>query len=88
MADTAVVETMPQQTAGSHEPAGGPARLVGFLKDTRQEMHKVVTPTREEVQTNTIIVIATVFVFAAYFALIDNTLGRLIDRGLLKLTGH
>jgi preprotein translocase subunit SecE len=47
-----------------------------------------VTPTREEVRTNTIIVIATVFLFAAYFAVIDNTLGRLIDRGLLKLTGH
>lgn len=88
MADTAVVETTPQQTAGAHQPASGPTRLVEFLKDTRQEMHKVVTPSREEVQTNTVIVIATVFVFAAYFALIDNTLGRLIDRGLLKLTGH
>ena len=88
MAETAVVDTAPQQTAGPHEPASGPAKLAEFLKDTRLEMHKVVTPTREEVQTNTIIVIATVFVFAAYFALIDNTLGRLIDRGLLKLTGH
>ncbi len=88
MAEAAVIETTPPQTIGPHEPANGPARLVGFLKDTRQEMHKVVTPTRDEVQTNTIIVIATVFIFAAYFALIDNTLGRLIDKGLLKLTGH
>ena len=88
MAETAVVETAPLQTVGPHEPANGPARLMEFLKDTRAEMHKVVTPRREEVQSNTIIVISTVFLFAAYFALIDNTLGRLIDRGLLKLTGH
>ena len=87
MADSAVVEPVPQSAALEHAKAG-PERLVEFLKDTRQEMHKVVTPTKAEVQTNTIIVIATVFLFAAYFALIDNTLGRVIDKGLLKLTGH
>ena len=87
MAEAAVVQTAPSSTPLAHPPSG-PQRLVEFLKDTRQEMHKVVTPTREEVRTNTIIVVATVFLFAAYFAVIDNTLGRLIDRGLLKLTGH
>ncbi len=87
MAEPAVLETAPQSTAVEHASAG-PQRLAEFLKETRQEMHKVVTPTKTEVQTNTVIVIATVFLFAAYFAVIDNTLGRLIDRGLLKLTGH
>ena len=91
MADT-VVETTPQQVAPQdnaiERAASGPERLMQFLRDTRLEMHKVVTPSRTEVQTNTVIVIATVFLFAAYFAVIDNTLGRLIDRGLLKLTGH
>ena len=91
MADTAI-ETTPQHAAppdhGIERAASGPQRLVQFLHDTRDEMRKVVTPTRAEVQTNTIIVIATVFLFAAYFALIDNTLGRVIDKGLLKLTGH
>ena len=87
MAETAVVETAPSSAPAAHAPQG-PERLVQFLKDTRQEMRKVVTPTRDQVRTNTIIVIATVFVFAAYFAVIDNTLGRIIDRGLLKLAGH
>jgi preprotein translocase subunit SecE len=87
MAEAAVVETAPSSTPAARPPSG-PQRLVEFLKDTRQEMRKVVTPTRDEVRNNTVIVIGTVFVFAAYFALIDNTLGRLIDRGLLKLTGH
>ena len=92
MANHAVVETAPHRTTSEHaaleKAASGPQRLVQFLKDTRQEMRKVVTPTRADVQSNTIIVIATVFIFAAYFAIIDNTLGRLIDKGLLKLTGH
>ncbi|MGI4831641.1 MAG: preprotein translocase subunit SecE [Janthinobacterium lividum] len=91
MAET-IVETTPQQIAPQNDAiersASGPERLMQFLRDTRLEMHKVVTPTRAEVQTNTIVVIATVFLFAAYFAIIDNTLGRLIDKGLLKLTGH
>ena len=91
MAETAI-ETTPQQAPLQHNAveraASGPERLMQFLRDTRQEMHKVVTPTKTEVQTNTIVVIATVFLFAAYFAVIDNTLGRLIDKGLLKLTGH
>ncbi len=87
MSKAAVVETT-STNAAVERATSGPKRLAEFLKDTRQEMRKVVTPTREEVRTNTIIVIATVFLFAAYFAVIDNTLGRLIDRGLLKLTGH
>ena len=87
MAEHAVVETAPHPTA-IERAESGPKRLVEFLHETREEMHKVVTPTKAEVQSNTIIVIATVFLFAAYFALIDNTLGRLIDKGLLKLTGH
>ena len=91
MADT-IVESTPQQAPIQHhaidKAASGPERLMQLLRDTRAEMHKVVTPTKEVVQTNTIIVIATVFLFAAYFALIDNTLGRLIDKGLLKATGH
>ncbi len=87
MAETAIVESASSSSPAT-QPPSGPQRLAEFLKDTRLEMHKVVTPSREEVRTNTIIVIATVFLFAAYFALIDNTLGRVIDRGLLKLTGH
>jgi preprotein translocase subunit SecE len=87
MAETAVVETAHSSAPAAQTPKG-PQRLVEFLKDTRQEMRKVVTPTREEVRTNTIIVIATVFVFAAYFMIIDQTVGRGIDKLLLKLTGH
>ena len=61
-------------------------RSVGFLKDVRSEMRKVVTPSRQEVQNTTTVVIITVFAFAAYFYVVDQVLGRAIQ-GLLHLLG-
>ena len=87
MADTAVVETNEQGT-GMERATAGPERLMQFLRDVRQEMRKVVTPSRAEVQTNTIVVIATVFIFAAYFALIDFALGNSLDKFFVHLTKH
>ena len=87
----AVVESNEQIAEGHRTSAGpklpaGPARLVEFLKETRQEMRKVVTPTRNEVQSTTIVVLITVFLFAAYFALVDLTLGSTLDKWMLHLT--
>jgi preprotein translocase subunit SecE len=89
MAKAAVATTDTEQTntAITHVTAG-PQRLVEFLKETRQEMHKVVTPTRAEVRNTTIIVLATVFLFAAFFELVDVILGKGIDKLFLHLTGH
>jgi preprotein translocase subunit SecE len=89
MAKAAVATTDPEQTntAITHVTAG-PQRLVEFLKETRQEMHKVVTPSRTEVRNTTFIVLAAVFLFAAYFELVDVIVGRGIDQMFLHLTGH
>ena len=61
---------------------------MGFLHDVRSEMRKVVSPSREEVQATTLIVLITVFLFAAYFWLVDNIIGRAIEALLHKLTAH
>ena len=53
-------------------------RSSGFLKDVRYEMRKVVTPSREEVQTTTGVVIFTVFAFAAFFYICDNVFGHMM----------
>ena len=87
MSKAAVVESNEPST-GMQRMTDGPQRLIEFFKDTRQEMRKVITPSREEVQTGTIVVVATVFIFAAYFALIDAVLGRGVDKLFLKATGH
>ena len=87
MSKAAVVETN-ETNPGIQRVASGPERLISFLKDVRQEMQKVVTPTRSEVQTTTIVVIATVFIFAAYFEFVDVIFGKGIDQLFLHLTKH
>ena len=85
MSKAALMETNEQDTAVQRVTAG-PARLIEFLKETRAELRKVVTPTRNEVQSTTIVVLVTVFLFAAYFALVDLTLGNTLDKWMLHLT--
>ena len=87
MAKAAVIESNEQGTALQRASAG-PERLMQFLRDTRQEMRKVVTPSRTEVQTTTIVVVVTVFLFAAYFELVDVVVGRAIDQVFLHLARH
>ncbi len=65
-----------------------PERVNSFLKDVRSEMRKVITPSRAEVQATTTVVIVTVFIFAAYFWLVDNIIGRAIEALLHRLTQH
>jgi preprotein translocase subunit SecE len=86
MAKAAVVETSEQSAL--QRATAGPQRLIEFLKETRQEMSKVHTPSRAEVQATTIVVIVTVFLFAAYFFAVDWTLGRGIDKMFSALTKH
>jgi len=82
MAKAVAVEE--QQSSGMEKFKARPRELVEFLKDVRSEMRKVVTPTRPEVQSTTTIVIATVFIFAGYFAIVDYIFGQ----GVTSLIAH
>jgi preprotein translocase subunit SecE len=86
MAKAVAVED--QQSSGMERFKEQPLKLVEFLKDVRSEMRKVVSPTRPEVQSTTMIVIATVFIFAAYFAVTDYVFGQGITRLIQYLTKH
>lgn len=86
MAKTLAVTDQPN--TGMQQLKGQPARLSAFLKDVRSEMRKVITPSRPEVQATTSIVIITVFIFAFYFWLVDNVIGRIIEALLHRLTQH
>jgi preprotein translocase subunit SecE len=46
-----------------------------FLKDVRAEMRKVSTPSWKEVRSTTLVVIVSVFAFAAFFWIVDAILG-------------
>jgi preprotein translocase subunit SecE len=86
MAKTVAVED--EQSSAIERFKARPLELIQFLKDVRSELRKVVTPTRPEVQSTTAIVITTVFIFAAYFAVTDYIFGQGITRLIQHLTKH
>jgi preprotein translocase subunit SecE len=73
------IAVVDQPNTGLEQFKNGPKRLGDFLNDVRSEMKKVVTPSRAEVQATTIVVIVTVFVFAAYFGIVDYVVGHAMD---------
>jgi preprotein translocase subunit SecE len=58
-----------------------------FYSDVRMEMKKVTSPSFKEVQATTAVVIITVFIFAAYFAVVDYILKNSLD-WLLRTLAH
>jgi preprotein translocase subunit SecE len=60
--------------------ASWPARVRDYVDGLKTEMKHVTWPTRKQVQSTTAVVIAAVFLFAAYFAVVDLVLGRLINQ--------
>jgi len=59
-----------------------------YVNSLRDEMRKVTWPTRKQVQATTAVVIAAVFMFAFYFAVVDTLFGRLISQIFAVLTKH
>jgi preprotein translocase subunit SecE len=86
MAKTIAVTEQP--STGLQQLKSQPARLAEFLREVRSEMRKVIWPSRVEVQSTTTVVIVTVFLFATYFWLVDNIIGRAIEALLHSLTKH
>jgi preprotein translocase subunit SecE len=65
-----------------------PLRVKTFYNDVRTEMKKVTTPSRKEVQATTMVVIITVFIFGAFFWVVDTTIAHTLDVVLRKLSGR
>ncbi|MGD0738908.1 MAG: preprotein translocase subunit SecE [Terracidiphilus sp.] len=61
--------------------------FTGFLRDVRSEMRKVVTPTWKEVKSTTTVVIIAVFLFGAYFFVVDRVFKMGVQALLQKLGG-
>ncbi|WP_321477797.1 preprotein translocase subunit SecE [uncultured Paludibaculum sp.] len=51
-----------------------------YISDLKAEMRRVSWPSKTQVQATTAVVIAAVFLFAAYFAVVDLLLGRAINQ--------
>ena len=51
-----------------------------YLNDIRSEMKRVTWPNRDRVQSTTIVVIVSVFIFAAYLKIVDTVLQATVVR--------
>jgi preprotein translocase subunit SecE len=57
-----------------------PARIKDYFHELSAEMKRVTWPGRKQVQATTAVVIIAVFLFAAYFAVVDLLLGRAVTQ--------
>jgi preprotein translocase subunit SecE len=57
-----------------------PAQTKNYFEDLQSEMRRVTWPSWKQVRATTGVVIAAVFAFAAYFALVDLLFGRGINK--------
>jgi preprotein translocase subunit SecE len=66
-----------------------PERIKSFYGDVRNEMRKVTTPNRKEVEATTMVVIVTVFIFGVYFWIVDSVLiGPALDHIFKYFSTH
>jgi len=49
-----------------------------YLGDIRSEMKRVTWPSRERIQSTTVVVIVSVFIFATYFKVVDTLIERTV----------
>ena len=57
-----------------------PGRVKEYVDALRMEMRRVTWPSKKQVQATTLVVIITVFIFGAYFAVVDLVLNYSMTR--------
>ena len=66
--------------------AGWPQRTKSYVEDLRTEMKRVTWPSWKSVRATTGVVIAAVFLFAAYFFVVDAAVNAAITRSINYFT--
>ena len=82
LAKQAAQASAKKQSQNNQKKKGG---IISYLRGVRQEFRKVVWPTREELTTDTIVVIGCVLFFAVAFWLIDTGFLAAL-KGILGIT--
>jgi preprotein translocase subunit SecE len=57
-----------------------PQQTKSYIEEVRAEMRRVSWPSWKQVRATTGVVIAAVFLFAAYFAVVDNIVNTVVTR--------
>ncbi|MCL5745359.1 MAG: preprotein translocase subunit SecE [Acidobacteria bacterium] len=63
-----------------------PVDVKNYVQELQMEMRRVTWPSRKQVEATTVVVIVTVFLFAAYFFAVDLALTRTIGKLFSTLT--
>jgi preprotein translocase subunit SecE len=79
MAKSMAAQIMDEDSIGG-KIKSWPQRAKGFYTEVRTETKKVTAPSWKEVKATTTVVIITVFLFAAYFYVVDLALSYGMDR--------
>ncbi|HUQ93346.1 MAG TPA: preprotein translocase subunit SecE [Bryobacteraceae bacterium] len=73
-------ETRVETASFGQKVSGWPARIKNYVEELQAEMRRVTWPSWKQVRATTTVVIVAVFGFAAYFALVDLAITKLITR--------
>jgi preprotein translocase subunit SecE len=60
--------------------SGWPVRMKNYFEELQMEMRRVTWPSWKQVRATTLVVIAAVFAFAAYFFVVDDIVNSLITK--------
>ena len=71
---------MSEELSLPQKAAGWPAQFKSYVDELKLEMKRVSWPNWQQVRATTIVVIASVFAFAAYFAVLDKVLQATVQR--------
>jgi preprotein translocase subunit SecE len=71
---------MAEELSFPQRAASWPAEVKNYFEELQLEMKRVTWPPWKQVRATTVVVIAAVFGFAAYFFVVDNIVARLIQK--------
>ena len=60
--------------------SGWPVQVKNYFEELQMEMRRVTWPSWKQVRATTLVVIAAVFAFAAYFFVVDDIVNNLITK--------
>lgn len=71
---------MAEELSITQRAAGWPVQVREYFDELHLEMKRVTWPPWKQVRATTLVVIAAVFAFAAYFLVVDSLVGTGIDK--------
>jgi preprotein translocase subunit SecE len=71
---------MAEELTAVQKAAAWPAQVKDYVDELKLEMRRVTWPPWKQVRATTGVVIAAVFVFSAYFFVVDTVVGRAVTK--------